>query len=319
MSITFPAHYGLTLTPTIHHRVPSNINPSLPKNALPTPFVAVITGAGKGLGYHISLAYASAGASGISISSRTSSDLDALESEIQRIAKENGRTIEVLKSICDTQSDDSVAALVDDVRKKWGGRVDAVVANAGVISKYITRPNEEGGSSSNLPIGIVEDDDFARVLNINLLGVWRTAKAFVPLLRDTKDGARTLICSTSLASHSVNSLLTPIAYNVSKLACNRLMEHVDADHREKDGIHAYALHPGAVVTPQTVEHKNGEVWGEVLSDDEGLAGAVCVWLSKEKRAWLSGRYISSNWDVEELEGMKEKIGNIDMLKFRMVV
>jgi NAD(P)-dependent dehydrogenase (short-subunit alcohol dehydrogenase family) len=318
MSIHFPAHYGLTLTPTIHHKIPANINPSSPSNALPNPFIAVVTGAGKGLGYHISLAYASAGASGISISSRTSSDLDALESEIQRIAKEAGRKIEVLKSICDTQSDDSIAALVDDVRKKWGGRVDAVVANAGVISKYITRPGDTT-TNSNLPIGVVEDDDFERVLNINLLGVWRTAKAFVPLLRDTKDGAQTLICSTSLASHSVNSLLTPIAYNVSKLACNRLMEHVDADHREKDGIHAYALHPGAVVTPQTVGHKNGEVWGEVLSDDEGLVGAVCVWLSRAKRAWLSGRYVSSNWDVEELEGMREKIENSDMLKVRMVV
>lgn len=46
---------------------------------------------------------------------------------------------------------------------------------------------------------------------------------------------------------------------------------------------------------------------------------MCVWLSKEKRAWLSGRYISCNWDVEELEGMKQRIVEKDLLKFRMAV
>jgi hypothetical protein len=55
------------------------------------------------------------------------------------------------------------------------------------------------------------------------------------------------------------------------------------------------------------------------SDDEGLAGAMCVWLSKERRAWLSGRYVSCNWDVGELEGRKEEIVRGDMLKFRMVL
>lgn len=82
--------------------------------------------------------------------------------------------------------------------------------------------------------------------------------------------------------------------------------------------HSFALHPGAVLTPQT-QHHAGEVWGTLLSDDVGLAGAMCVWLSREKRSWLSGRYVSANWDVDELEGMKDKIGEGDMLKFRMVV
>lgn len=73
-----------------------------------------------------------------------------------------------------------------------------------------------------------------------------------------------------------------------------------------------------MLTPQTVGHK-GDVWGPLLSDDEGLAGAMCVWLSKEKRPWLSGRYVSANWDVDELQGMKASIVQGDKLKFRMVV
>ena len=82
--------------------------------------------------------------------------------------------------------------------------------------------------------------------------------------------------------------------------------------------YSYALHPGAVLTPQTQGHV-GEVWDTLLSDDEGLAGAMCVWLSKEKRGWLSGRYVSCNWDVGELEEMKDEIVREDKLKFRMVV
>lgn len=80
----------------------------------------------------------------------------------------------------------------------------------------------------------------------------------------------------------------------------------------------FALHPGAVVTPQTKNHA-ANAWSDILADDEGLAGAFCVWLSKEKREWLSGRFVSCNWDVDELEEKKGEIVKGDLLKYRMVV
>lgn len=80
----------------------------------------------------------------------------------------------------------------------------------------------------------------------------------------------------------------------------------------------FALHPGAVVTPQTKNHA-GNAWEGILADDEGLAGAFCVWLSREKRQWLSGRFVSCNWDVEELGRMEGRIVEGDLLKYRMVV
>ncbi|KAF2124547.1 NAD(P)-binding protein [Dothidotthia symphoricarpi CBS 119687] len=306
-----PPHVGVSFTPTNHAKIPSNIDPS--STTLPNPSVVVVTGAGKGLGYHISLAYAKAGASGISISSRTLSDLDTLEKEISKTAAEHGRKIEVLKSVCDVTSEESVNALEEEVKQKWG-RVDVVMANAGIISAYVENGKD---GESNLPVGLVQDDDWVRVLDINLKGTWRISKAFMPLLVASKDGPQTLICSTSIGAHSTDSELTPIAYNVSKLACNRLIEHV-ANDQKKDGVCAIALHPGGVVTPQTQNHTNA-AWGSLLGDDEGLAGAVCVWLTKEKRLWLSGRYVSSNWDVGELQGMRERIVEEDLLKFRMAV
>lgn len=57
----------------------------------------------------------------------------------------------------------------------------------------------------------------------------------------------------------------------------------------------------------------------ILTEDVGLCGGVCVWLTKKKRDWLSGRYASATWDMDTLEGMKDRIVTEDLLKFRMTV
>lgn len=44
-----------------------------------------------------------------------------------------------------------------------------------------------------------------------------------------------------------------------------------------------------------------------------------TWLTKERRAYLNGRYLSVNWDVDELSAMKDEIAQKDLLKFTMTV
>jgi hypothetical protein len=53
-----------------------------------------------------------------------------------------------------------------------------------------------------------------------------------------------------------------------------------------------------------------------LTDDVGLCGAFCVWLSREKRMWLNGRLLSAKWDVDELLEKESNIEDNDLLKFR---
>jgi NAD(P)-dependent dehydrogenase (short-subunit alcohol dehydrogenase family) len=113
--------------------------------------------------------------------------------------------------------------------------VDVVIANAGVMSSYTTPSSTS--PSSNLPQGLVQDADWAHVLDTNLNGVWRVTRAFLPLLEETKDGAQTVIASCSMAAHSVVSELTPIAYNLGKMGVMRLMECVANDHG-KSGVQA---------------------------------------------------------------------------------
>lgn len=245
------AHTGMHFTKRLHSKAEGPTDPSNIK--LPANYVVVVTGAGKGLGFHIAVAYAKAGASGISISSRTRSDLDELSAELHRINPD----IKVVSNICDTQKDEDVKQLADDVKRVFG-RVDVVIANAGIISKYIV--SESG--YRKIPQGVAEDDDFERVISINLNGSRRTAKYFFQLLKDTKDGAQTFIVVTSTAAHSTDSQFISMAYGISKIANNRMAEMMHNDHYEKDGILSYAIHPGAVVTPQTQNHSNeqGDFW-----------------------------------------------------------
>ncbi|KAF1809297.1 NAD(P)-binding protein [Eremomyces bilateralis CBS 781.70] len=305
-----PASYGITFTPTIHTKAEG---PTLPEsNPLRSPFVAVVTGAGKGLGRVISMDYVRAGVSGIAIAARTATDLESLEAEL----KKANPSVKVLVKTCDTTKEEDVKALADAVKAEFG-RLDVVVANAGVISNYLI----DSDGKRQLPVGVMEDDDFKRVIDINLMGSVYTAKHFVPLLADTKDGPQAFVQITSLASHSIASAATPIAYNVSKIAVNRLVEHIHNDHNARLGVCAYSIHPGAVVTAQTELHSNdkGDMWDQILTDDIGLVGGFLTWLTKEKRDWLSGRYVSVNWDVEQLESMREEIVKEDKLKFRMAV
>lgn len=54
-----------------------------------------------------------------------------------------------------------------------------------------------------------------------------------------------------------------------------------------------------------------------LGDSPELPGAFCVWLTKERRDWLNGRYLSAGWDVGELEAKKEDIVNQNLLTLTM--
>jgi NAD(P)-dependent dehydrogenase (short-subunit alcohol dehydrogenase family) len=307
----------LHFTKTLHTKAEG---PTLPENNRSSPFVVVVTGAGKGLGVYIALAYARAGATGICISSRTQSDLDSLEKQLHEINPK----LEILCQICDTTKPGAVKDLADKVKQKWNGRLDVAVANAGVISNYLYDTDPKTGEKTNrrLPVGIIEDDDFQRVIDINLLGSYYVAKYFTPLLiaPHNPSTARTYIVITSMASHVAESAFVPVAYNMAKIANNRMAEHMATDHKA-DGLLAYAVHPGAVLTPQTELHSTqaGDAWDSLLTDDVGLCGGWLTWLTKERREWLSGRYLSVCWDVEELEAQKDEIVKEDKLKFRMAV
>ena len=58
-----------------------------------------------------------------------------------------------------------------------------------------------------------------------------------------------------------------------------------------------------------------------LVDDVDLCGAFCVWLSKQTKdlLWLTGRFVSANWDVDGLLAKKSETVNKNLLKWRTAV
>jgi hypothetical protein len=56
-----------------------------------------------------------------------------------------------------------------------------------------------------------------------------------------------------------------------------------------------------------------------LIDSVDLAGGFLVWLTKEKRPWLSGRYVDARWDTDELIKKKEEILEKDLLKVKIAL
>lgn len=80
---------------------------------------------------------------------------------------------------------------------------------------------------------------------------------------------------------------------------------------------AYSIHPGSIATdmsaalPDDLKH--------ILVDTPELAAHTVVWLIKERRPWLAGRFVSCTWDMEEFESMKDDILRGDKLKARVTV
>jgi NAD(P)-dependent dehydrogenase (short-subunit alcohol dehydrogenase family) len=293
--------------------------------ALGKPFVVAITGSGKGIGSSIAFAYAQAGASGILLSSRTATDLEKVADKIKAINVE----CQVHFEVCDVACEEDIERLAFECKQKFG-RLDVIVINAGVVSQFVT----DGDGHRRFPRGILEDTsaDFSRVWNTNFKGAYHTARAFLPLLQNTTSGAKSIIFISSLGSQLPDSSVTSVAHNISKLAVNRLMEYIHEDYHS-DGVLAYAVHPGGIQTNNSdfpsewdkCTYESAVVFclcltaALVFADDPSLPGGFCVWLTKTRRDWLSGRFICANWDVNELEMNKEQILAEDKYKSRLLM
>jgi NAD(P)-dependent dehydrogenase (short-subunit alcohol dehydrogenase family) len=99
------------------------------------------------------------------------------------------------------------------------------------------------GSASFLPIEEVDDEDWARVLDVNLSGAFRTFRAAVPALRRAGGGAMSATSSVS----GVYATVYRSAYGASKGGLNALVRGL-AVELAPDRIRVNAMAPGAMAT-----------------------------------------------------------------------
>lgn len=184
--------------------------------------VAVVTGAGRGIGRAIAIGYAAAGAA-VCCGARSSSEI---AETVRLIEAAGGRAMAEAADITDYAS---VEALLRRAGTSYGG-VDIVVANA-------------GSTTENVP---VEDSDPAKwrqAIEVNLIGAYHTARAAIPHLRQR--GAGKLIFTGSGMGH--RSFPTRSSYAAAKAGL-RMLVRVLAQEMVAHNICVNELVPGPVNT-----------------------------------------------------------------------
>jgi len=283
-------------TPTQHSHPASAIDPSNPQNALPPNQIVVIIGASRGIGAGIACAYAQAGAATLALCARASS-----APQLASIAQSAASLNKHIKTVCydvDITSDDSVSSLVGRIKEEIG-RVDIVVLNSGYSGPVVLKVSEG------------KAQDFKDVFDVNVNGTYLVARHFVPLLLEG-NGARLFIVVGSFATMITKGHIANTAYCVSKMAQQRLVEYVSEQYGE-EGLISVGVHPGAVFT-EMADSTTPDSFRPYLTDNVGLCGAFCVWLSKERKEWINGRLLSAKWDTADLEQKKKEVVDGDLLK-----
>jgi len=131
--------------------------------------VAIITGAASGIGEATALAFAKTGAALVLVDI-DQDKLNKVKEEVEKSAKE------VITFVTDVSKWDQVKDMADSVAEKYG-RIDILVNNAGF--EFIDKMFQEGKKFSNLDM---TDEDYDRVVNVNMKGQFNCAKAVLPYM-----------------------------------------------------------------------------------------------------------------------------------------
>jgi SDR family mycofactocin-dependent oxidoreductase len=197
--------------------------------------VALITGAGRGMGRSHALRLASEGAAIVAVDACTdlatvpypmAGEADLLET-VRRIEADGGRAIARQADVRDLVA---LEAAVRDAISAFGS-LDVVVANAGI--------------SSYAPVWEITEEMWQEMIDVNLTGVWKTVKAAVPAMLEQGTGG-SLILISSLGG--LEGMLNIGHYVAAKHGVTGLTKTLAAE-LAPTMIRANSVHPSTVITP----------------------------------------------------------------------
>ncbi|KZT38535.1 NAD(P)-binding protein [Sistotremastrum suecicum HHB10207 ss-3] len=252
----------------------------------------LITGASRGIGSEIALFYARSGAS-LVLFSRKQEGLDEVREEI--LKEVPGARIESF--VGDVTSIEDIKGVVERAVEVFG-RIDVVVANAGKANEWV-KPFVEN-----------DPEDWWRTVEVNVRGVYNAAHFAIPQLNKTSGY---FVITSSITAQSRIAFAS--AYVLSKLAVGRLNEYIAREH---PNIKTFAFHPGAIKTALSGE--NPFLLLDLLTRFNSLLRLCCVLLLGKKTGSQDGVYVSSNWDLDEVnKDWKEKIIRSEALVSRLAI
>jgi NAD(P)-dependent dehydrogenase (short-subunit alcohol dehydrogenase family) len=301
MSTTFKSIQHQSLDVTARHALYPAIEPTGALKGTASGKVAFLSGASQGIGQATAISFAQADAAAVYITARSPKGLEETKN---RVLEANPRT-KCNYSLCDVTDEQQVKAAIADCVNKFG-QIDIADANAGYLSNWTK-------------IAESDPESWWRSWEVNIKGTYYLIRHVIPHLIDSAKRHSTIGRSGGhliLISSVGAQLLTPGAsdYQTSKHAINRLCEFVNLDHGE-DGVKCFAIHPGGVST--ALGKNMPDAMHAYLVDAPDLAAGFIVWLCSGRADWAKGRYLSSNWDVDEVSQLKGRILDGDLLVNRL--
>jgi NAD(P)-dependent dehydrogenase (short-subunit alcohol dehydrogenase family) len=268
--------------------------------------VALVTGAGRGLGRAFAEALAQQGVK-VALTARTEAEIQAAA---QAITQSGGYAIALAGDVTDRQAvEDTVVRAEAEL-----GPIDLLVNNAGRLRA----------------LGVVADvdaDDWWREVEINLRGPLLYAKAVLPGMIARRRGRIINVASGA----GLGAVAAGSAYSVSKAALIRLSETI-AVETEKYGIATFAIHPGTVRTPMNAYVHDAEEVGRSAPDvqqwfrqlyaegnDTPIERPVelVLTLASGRADALSGCFLDVRDDIDALIANAATIRQEERLKMRL--
>lgn len=243
--------------------------------------VAVITGAGAGIGRAIAETFAAAGAA-VMVSDLNA---DVAQAVAQEIVARGGKAI---STACDVTNEADLARLVQETTTHFG-KLTLLVSNAG----------GGGPKAFDMPMA-----DFRRAFDLNVFSLFRLAQ--LAAVEMAKAGGGAILAITSMAGENKNQRMA--SYGSSKAATNHLIRNIAFDLGPQ-GIRVNGVAPGAtrtdalesVLTPEIEKKMLAHTPIHRLGEAQDMANAA-LFLCSPAASWVSGQILTvSGGGVQELD------------------
>jgi 3-oxoacyl-[acyl-carrier protein] reductase len=236
--------------------------------------VAIVTGGARGIGKAIALVFVREGAK-LALIDVDQGILDTAKNEIKKDRQE------VIAIPCDITKGVEVKAMVNQVQKAFG-RVDILVNNAGIIRRGT--------------IETVTEDDWDRVIEVNLKGTFNCCKAVVDPMKSQKYGK---IVNISSIAGKMGDITSAPGYGPSKAGVDALTKTL-ARQLAPYGINVNAVSPHAIETEMSAqwsEERRREIISSIplgrLGKPEDVAEAT-VFLASDEASFITGEILDVN-------------------------
>jgi 3-oxoacyl-[acyl-carrier protein] reductase len=241
--------------------------------------VAIVTGAGRGLGQVMTLGLLEAGARVAAVEI----DAPALE-ETESGADQRGAGERIQGIVADITRDDSAPKIVRATMEHFG-RLDILINNAG-INTSLQRPEGQ-------PVGKFWDvtpTEFRRVIDVNVVAVFLMTRAALPVL--LKQGWGRIINVTTSLDTMYRAGMQP--YGGSK-AANEAHLLAMAQELEGTGVSANVLVPGGAANTRLVSRAQEPDRAKLIPPE--VMVAPLIWLCSNASDGVNGqRFIGMRWD-----------------------